>query len=44
MREVLDTLDGETLEDLSLQFVPTEDELAQARAHGRAVGERVKSG
>lgn len=43
MRDVLDTLDGEVLDDLSLKFVPTEDELAQARAHGRAVGERAKS-
>lgn len=44
MRDVLDSFDGEALDDLSLKFVPTEEELAEARAHGRAVGERAKSG
>lgn len=41
MREVLEAIDGETLPELAVKFVPTPEELAQCRALGRQAADRV---
>lgn len=42
MREVLQSMDGETLEEVAVRWVPTPDELGRCFALGREVADRVR--